>query len=377
MKLRVSARDSEPWLPWPVPWMVSCTPTAHCSLLAHSPEKLRKEHDIFDVWFESGSSWHAVLQCRSYLKFPCDLYLEGSDQHRGWFQLSLLNSLGAAGQAPFKAVLTHGFAVGPDGKKKSKSDKDYVTATESARQAINGWVSDQTNAKIIDLIGEGDIDSTTRLVLANAIYFNAQWATPFQPSSTHAEAFTRLDGSAVTENGMSQTLETSFAHGDGWQAVQIPYVGDQTAMVLVVPDAGNFPQIEKSLSGDFVQSVFAGLSGANVNVTIPKFTIKGATVHLKDTLEALGMKDAFDPNAADFSKMSVQQKLYVGDVLHQAFVSVDEKGTEAAAATAVVMKAGAAPGDPVSIDANRPFFFFVRDIPTNTVLFVGRVVDPT
>jgi len=254
---------------------------------------------------------------------------------------------------------------------------DYVTATESARQAINGWVSDQTNAKIIDLIGEGDIDSTTRLVLANAIYFNAQWSTPFEPSSTHAEAFTRLDGSAVTENGMSQTLETSFAHGDGWQAVQIPYVGDQTAMVLVVPDAGNFPQIEKSLSGDFVQGVFAGLSGANVNVTIPKFTIKGATVHLKDTLEALGMKDAFDPNAADFSKMSVQQKLYVGDVLHQAFVSVDEKGTEAAAATAVVMKAGAAPGDPVSIDANRPFFFFVRDIPTNTVLFVGRVVDPT
>jgi len=86
---------------------------------------------------------------------------------------------------------------------------------------------------------------------------------------------------------------------------------------------------------------------------------------------------AWQPNAADFSKMSVQQKLYVGDVLHQAFVSVDEKGTEAAAATAVVMKAGAAPGDPVSIDANRPFFFFVRDIPTNTVLFVGRVVDPT
>ncbi|MEO6437028.1 MAG: class I tRNA ligase family protein, partial [Tepidisphaeraceae bacterium] len=95
-----------------------------------APEKLRKEKDIFDVWFESGSSWHAVLQSRSYLHYPADLYLEGSDQHRGWFQLSLLPSLGAAGQAPFKQVLTHGFAVKPDGTKVSKSDKEYVTATK-------------------------------------------------------------------------------------------------------------------------------------------------------------------------------------------------------------------------------------------------------
>jgi len=254
---------------------------------------------------------------------------------------------------------------------------DFVNSTEPARLAINGWVSDQTNAKILDLIGQGDLDSTTRLVLANAIYFDAAWSTPFEPTATHAEAFTRLDGSTVTENGMTQTLETSYTKGDGWQAVQLPYVGDQTSMVLVVPDSGSFSAVEKGLSGDFVQNVFAGLQSANVHVTIPKFSVKGSTVHLKDTLVALGMTDAFDVNAADFSKMSTQQQLYVGDVLHQAFVSVDEKGTEAAAATAVIMKLGAAPGDPVTIDANRPFFFFVRDIPTNTVLFVGRVVDPS
>jgi len=254
---------------------------------------------------------------------------------------------------------------------------DFVAAPDPSRQAINGWVSDQTNAKIVDLIGQGDVDSTTRLVLANAIYFDAQWSTPFEPTATHAEAFTRLDASTVTENAMTQTLEASFGQGDGWQAVELPYVGEQTSMVLVVPDEGKFGAIEKGLSGDFVQSVFAGLSFANVHVTMPKFSIKGATVHLKDTLEALGMKNAFDPNAADFSKMSSHEQLYVGDVLHQAFVSVDEKGTEAAAATAVIMKLGAAPGDPVSVDANRPFFFFVRDIPTNTVLFVGRVVDPS
>ena len=254
---------------------------------------------------------------------------------------------------------------------------DFVHAPDPSRVAINGWVSDQTNAKISELIGQGDIDTTTRLVLANAIYFDASWSTPFDATATHAEAFTRLDGTAVTENGMTQTLDTSYAHGDGWQAVQLPYVGEQTSMVLVVPDVGKFPAIEKGLSGDFVQSVFAGLSSANVHVTLPKFSIKGSTVHLKDALVALGMKDAFDVNAADFSKMSTLEQLYVGDVLHQAFVSVDEKGTEAAAATAVIMKAGAIPAEPVSVDANRPFFFFVRDIPTNTVLFVGRIVDPT
>jgi serpin B len=253
---------------------------------------------------------------------------------------------------------------------------DFITAPDPSRQAINGWVSQETNAKISDLIGQGDVDASTRLVLVNAIYFDAAWSTPFQASATHAEAFTHLDGSTVTENAMSQTLETSYTQGDGWQAVQLPYVGDQTAMVVVVPDSGKFASVESALSGDFVESVFAGLSFANVNVTLPKFSIKGATVHLAAALKALGMKDALDVNTADFSKMSVTEQLYVGDVLHQAFVSVDEKGTEAAAATAVVMKAGAAPGDPAVVDANRPFLFFVRDIPTNTVLFVGRVVDP-
>ncbi|HEX4514507.1 MAG TPA: serpin family protein [Polyangiaceae bacterium] len=289
------------------------------------------------------------------------------------FQLNVADSLWAdktlVMQQPFVDTLGQSYGA-------SVRLVDFVNAPDPSRLAINGWVSDQTNAKISELIGQGDIDSSTRLVLANAIYFNAAWETPFEATATHAEAFTHLDGTTVTENAMTQTLETSYAHGDGWQAVELPYVGEQTSMVLVVPDQGKFSNVEKGLSGDFVQSVFAGLSFSTVNVTMPKFSIKGATVHLKDTLEALGMKDAFDMNAADFSKMSTQP-LYVGDVLHQAFVSVDEKGTEAAAATAVIMKAGAAPSDPVSLDANRPFFFLVRDVPTNTVLFLGRVVDPT
>jgi serpin B len=288
------------------------------------------------------------------------------------FELNVADSLwadkGLSMQQPFVDALgqSYGAAV---------RLVDFQASPDPSRLAINGWVSDQTNAKISDLIGAGDVDTTTRLVLVNAIYFDAQWSTPFDPTATHAEAFTRLDGSTVTENGMTQSLDTNYAAGDGWQAVELPYVGDQTSMVVVVPDSGKFATVEKGLSGDFVQGVFSGLASANVHVTLPKFSIKGSTVHLKDTLTALGMVDAFGSNA-DFSKMSNEQ-LYVGDVLHQAFVSVDEKGTEAAAATAVIMKLGAMPGDPVTVDANRPFFVFVRDIPTNTVLFMGRVVDPS
>jgi serpin B len=252
---------------------------------------------------------------------------------------------------------------------------DFVSAAEPARTAINGWVSEQTNAKISELIPQGDVDSSTRMVLVNAIYFNAGWATPFEATATHPEAFTHLDGTAGTSTAMTQTLDTSYGQGSGWQAVELPYVGNQTSMVVLVPDSGQFAAVEKNLSGDMVQTVFSSLSSADVNVTLPKFKIQGATISLAEQLKALGMVDAFDSNKADFSKMS-SFPLFVSDVLHQAFVSVDEKGTEAAAATAVVMKAGAAPGQPVSLDVNRPFFFFVRDMPTNTVLFVGRVVDP-
>jgi len=254
---------------------------------------------------------------------------------------------------------------------------DFVNAAEPARQTINGWVSDQTNQKIQDLIPAGDVDSSTRLVLVNAIYFDAPWATPFDPSSTRDEAFTKLDGTSVTASAMSNYLETSYAQGDGWQAVELPYAGNETSMVVVVPDSGKFASFEQGLTGDMALSVMSSLSaGASVNVTLPKFEIKGATISLAQELQDLGMVDAFDPGKADFSRIA-PEPLYIGDVVHQAFVSVDEAGTEAAAATAVVMAGAAVPEKQVSVDANRPFFFFIRDIPTNTLLFVGRVVDPT
>ncbi len=255
---------------------------------------------------------------------------------------------------------------------------DFANQPEPSRIAINGWVSDQTNAKIPNLIPQGDIDPSTRLVLVNAIYFDAGWASPFDPTATHTEPFTHIDGSTVTENAMSQVLEASYEQGVGWQAVELPYVGSQTSMVVVVPDAGTFASVEGSLSGTFVQSVFAGLEpGVSVTMTLPKFRkSQERQSNLSQQLQALGMVDAFDPTEADFSNMAAEP-LYISHVVHQAFVSVDEHGTEAAAATAVVTAGFAAPSKQVTLDVNRPFIFFIRDIPTSTVLFVGRVVDPS
>lgn len=253
---------------------------------------------------------------------------------------------------------------------------DFLHSAEPARAAINGWVENETNQKIVDLLPPGSITTDTRMVLVNAIYFNAAWSTPFDTNATHTEAFSRLDGVTSTASVMEHEDSYAYAQGNGWQAVELPYSGDETSMVVVLPDAGKFASVEAALSGDFVTGVFAGLQGQNVDVTLPKFSIHGGTISLKSQLQKLGMVDAFDAAAADFSAMS-SEHLWVGDVLHQAFVNVDESGTEAAAATAVTMLGGAAnPETVVHFDVNRPFLFFIRDIPTNTVLFVGRVLDP-
>jgi serpin B len=237
-------------------------------------------------------------------------------------------------------------------------------------------VSDQTDALIPTLLPVGTITQDTRFVLVNAIYFNAGWATPFDPQQTRGGAFTHLDGSTVQAQMMSQgVLETGYASGAGWAAVELPYAGNQTSMVVVLPDAGNFASVESALDGAQIDSIFSSLKTTAVELTMPKFTIQGATISLKNELSKLGMTDAFDPAHADFSALSADP-IYIYDVLHQAYVSVDENGTKAAAATGVIGVGTAAPQNPVTFDANRPFLFAIRDIPTNSVLFVGRVLDP-
>ncbi len=251
---------------------------------------------------------------------------------------------------------------------------DYKANLDGARQQINDWVDEQTNARIPELLAPGTLDALTRLVLVNAIYLKATWAVAFNEDVTRAAPFTRLDGSTVQAEMMGVFDTFGYAQGDGWAAVELPYVGDKLALTLILPD--DFAAYTAALDTDAFAQVTSALAEAKGEVDLPRFDIETKT-DLANLLAGLGMRDAFDGDLADFSGMTTQEALYIARVIHQANISVDEKGTEAAAATAVVMEAGAAPTEPFNIRFDRPFLFALRDLETGAILFLGQVVDPT
>jgi serpin B len=252
---------------------------------------------------------------------------------------------------------------------------DFANAPEKSRTTINDWVSDQTEGRIEDLIPQGVIDALTRLVLTNAIYFNAAWLNPFDEDATADGAFHLADGGQVTVPMMQQVESFGYAEGDGYQAVELQYDGGELSMVVLLPEAGQFDSFERSLSAEVLDGILSRLDSRHVAVTMPRFEYE-ADFGLADILEAMGMPAAFTPGAADFSGITGYRDLYIADVLHKAFVSVNEAGTEAAAATAVVMKLTGAPEQPIEFTVDRPFVFLIRDIETDSILFVGRVMNP-
>jgi serpin B len=252
---------------------------------------------------------------------------------------------------------------------------DFAGAPEESRVTINDWVSEETEGKIENLIPQGAIDPLTRLVLTNAIYFNAAWANPFEKDATQDGPFTLLDGSQVTVPMMRQTESFGYTRGEGYQAVELPYDGREMSMVILLPDRDGFEPFEDSLDAERVQAIVEDLEYGQVVLTMPKFEFDSG-FSLKEALIAMGMPAAFS-GGADFSGMTGDRALSIADVIHKAFVSVDEEGTEAAAATAVVMVESAMPGQPVEVTIDCPFIFLIRDIETGAILFVGRVVDPS
>ncbi|MBP1632229.1 MAG: proteinase inhibitor serpin, partial [Acidobacteria bacterium] len=252
---------------------------------------------------------------------------------------------------------------------------DFVAATEAARQAINDWVAGETNDRITDLIPEGVLSEMTRLVLTNAVYLDATWSAIFEKDLTDDAPFSLLDGSEVTVPTMHQQSPFPYAAGDGWQAVELPYVGEELAMVLLVPDAGRFAEVEGLVAAGLLDQVVAGLNGVEVNLALPKFEFR-FKASVADLLKAMGMPTAFDPAVADFSGMSPEVPLFISDVIHEAFIKVDEEGTEAAAATAVVMDLTSAPVQVVDLSIDRPFLFSLYDRATGEILFLGRVLNP-
>lgn len=254
---------------------------------------------------------------------------------------------------------------------------DYRADPEAARAEINRWVGEATKQRIPELLGRGTITAATALALVNAIYMKAPWQEPFQEDATTTGTFTTI-ASAVRQVPIMHTSRTmQYAAGDGWQMVELPYVGGALSMTLLVPDAGRLADVEGALASGVFDTAVGALTTRQVNLGLPKFDIQ-TTAQLSKLMAALGMPTAFDPDGADFSGMTNDLDLFIDLIVHQANITVDEKGTEAAAATAVVMVPTAAPSDPpVTLEIDRPFLFAVRDVPTGAVLFLGRIADPS
>ncbi len=252
---------------------------------------------------------------------------------------------------------------------------DFEKEPEESRVAINAWVADKTENRIEELLKQGIISPATRLVLVNAIYFIASWAEPFVEELTTADTFTLLDGTDIATPTMHGSAMARYAAGQNYEAAELPYDGQQLAMLLIVPDEGEFEAVESTLSANTVEQIREGLTEREVAFALPKFSFR-STVSARGPLKALGMVEAFDPYTADFSGMDGTRSLAIQAVVHEAFVKVDEKGTEAAAATAVVFVLDSA-GSAVLLTVDRPFILAIIDRPTGATLFMGRVVDPS
>jgi serpin B len=242
---------------------------------------------------------------------------------------------------------------------------------EQSRLIINQWVSEGTKGKIKDLIAKGILTQDTRLVLANAIYFKAEWQVPFL-MGTRDDTFTLLDGNQVAAPMMSRRTETRYAEAAGYQAVEIAYKGERMRMIVLLPAPGQFEAFEQALTSERIGAILQSLEPTDLQLLMPKFKYE-TSLSLAKTLMQMGMTDAFTPGTADFSGMDGTRNLYVSQVVHKAFVAVDEIGTEAAAATGVVVGIVSMP---VVVKLDRPFVFIIRDAESGTILFAGRVLDP-
>jgi serpin B len=295
------------------------------------------------------------------------------EQHSKGFRLNIVNAIWGQESyvflVPFLDTLAVNYGAG-------LRVLDFVHAPEESRVIINDWISQQTEGRIEDLIPQGTIDPLTCLVLTNAVYFDAAWAHQFRAETTDKGAFTLLDGRQVVIPMMRQTESLGYTEGEGYQAVELPYDGDEMSMVIILPERDRFDEFESSLDGNQVREIVSDMTDRQVALKMPSFEFD-SRFELRQALEELGMGAAFSRTAADFSGMTGGKDVFISDVLHKAFVSVDERGTEAAAATAVEMEVGSERSvESVAVVIDHPFILVIRDIETGTLLFVGRVLNP-
>jgi serpin B len=251
---------------------------------------------------------------------------------------------------------------------------DFLGNPDGARSEINQWIASETNGKLPAVLGPGSILSSTKLALVDALYFDASWQQPFETAQDGTLTWNGAGGPTQVDS-MAQENDFAYGHANGIQAVELPYSGGTTSMIVLMPDATGGNTASAPLTAEAYDAAIASLEPTEMILTMPKFRISGATISLKDELSALGMADAFTPGA-DFSALS-PMPLYIQDVLHQAYVNVDDNGTEAAAATVVTLAGGAAnPATLPQVTLDHPFTFVIRDIASGTILFAGYLAAP-
>ncbi len=254
---------------------------------------------------------------------------------------------------------------------------DFKNDPEGARAEINAWVEEKTNYKIKDLIQEGVLNSLTRLVLTNAIYFKGIWENAFDEALTKEEPFHISSSTRVNAPLMYQRENFGYMENEHLQMLEMRYAGEELSMVVLLPrDIDGLEQVERLLDAATLTAWMQTLGRREVDVHLPRFKTT-SEFKLKEALEAMGMSDAFDAGSADFSGMDPEKSFYVSAVIHKAFVDVNEEGTEAAAATAVVATRASAMKAPPVFRADHPFLFLIRHNSSGSILFLGRVVDPT
>jgi serpin B len=290
------------------------------------------------------------------------------------YQLSVANALwgqkGLTFQPDFLKITQDQYEAG-------LNSLDFVRNTEQSRQTINAWVERKTQDKIKDLLQPGIVNSSTRLVLTNAIYFKSAWETEFTKDATRDEGFRISAANKVQVPMMHGHHPFLYTEGENFQAVAIPYRRNELSMIVLLPKkVDGLADLEKTVTEEQLSRWLSELKNTTVDLKLPRFKVT-AQFELKQLLSRMGMPSAFG-GQADFSGMTTEARLNIDQVVHKAFVDVNEKGTEAAAATAVIMDASlpATPPQRATVHADHPFMFLIRENRTGSILFVGRVVNP-
>ncbi len=312
-------------------------------------------------------------------KLVADLNDPGTDQDGNpYYELAVANALWGQADYPFRAnfinLLNDRYAAG-------LNEVDFLDAPEQARQTINAWVEDRTRERIRDLIPEGIIDDETRLVLTNAIYFLGDWKHPFNENATRPASFHLSDEDTTEVPMMHQTERLRYMEDEHVQMLELPYRGEALSMLVMLPTRQNDGPAEANaalqdrLNPEALAAWTDALRRQRVDVKLPRFSFT-SDLRLDDALQAMGMEDAFVFRRADFTGIASVEELFIEAVLHKAFVKVDEEGTEAAAATAVVIAERVAAADPIAFHADRPFMFLIQHNDTGEILFMGGVNEP-